>query len=204
MPVHLVGSGARGLVDVTSTVRFTAVLRVAGEVPPGGRLSDARISCPRKGCVDGHDCIDCAHLQAFRLKPAVRLYCTVDEHDPVRYWMRPKPPATTVETRCPAADEFAARRGIHHLLVFDRKLTLAGIACRCDLARGGGGAVAEVMSRDVFVLEPATSLGVAATAMKRLRIGCLPVVSGPLVVGILTRRDLDRAGVPADWDVSPP
>ncbi len=200
MPVHLIASGPRGVLDVPSTCTFTAVLRVAGEVPPGGRLADATVRCPRKGCVNGQDCVDCSHLQAYRLKPEVRLYCTVTDVDPVRFWMRPKPPATTLHTRCPAADEFAARRGVHHLLVFDRELRLAGIACRCDLARGGERAVEEVMTRDVFCIEPATSLGVAATAMKRLHVGCLPVVSGPLVLGILTRRDLDRAGVPADWD----
>ena len=203
MPVHLIGSGARGVLDVPSTCSFNAVLRVGGELPAGGRLAQAKIRCPRKGCVEGRDCLDCNHLQAFRVVPAVRLYCTVDDSDPVRFWMRPRPPATTLETRCPAADEFAARRGVHHLLVFDRALTLAGIACRCDLARGGAGAVEEVMSKEVFAIEPATSLGVAATAMKRLRIGCLPVVAGPLVLGILTRRDLDRAGVPADWDTMP-
>ena len=56
------------------------------------------------------------------------------------------------------------------------------------------------MSTDVFAVEPTVTLGVAATAMRELRIGCLAVVSGPLVLGILTRRDLDRAGVPATWD----
>lgn len=204
MPVHLIGSGGRAVLDIPSTCTFHAVLRVAGEAAPSGELTDAKVHCPRKGCVSGSECVDCVHLQAYRAKPEVRMYCTVDHRDPVRYWMRPKPPATTVETRCPAADEFAAHRGVHHLLVFDRQLHLAGLACRCDLARGGEGAVEDVMSRDVFVIEPTTLLGVAATAMKRLRIGCLPVVAGPLVVGILTRRDLDRAGVPADWDTMPP
>lgn len=52
------------------------------------------------------------------------------------------------------------------------------------------------MSSDVFAVEPATPLGIVAAALKQLQIGCLPVVSGPLVFGILTRRDLDRAGVP--------
>ena len=204
MPVHLIGSGGRAVLDIPSTCTFHAVLRVVGEAAPSGQLADATVHCPRKGCVQGSECIDCVHLQAYRARPEVRMYCTVDHRDPVRYWMRPKPPATTVETRCPAADEFAARRGVHHLLVFDRELRLAGLACRCDLARGGDRAVEDVMSRDVFAIEPTTLLGVAATAMKRLRIGCLPVVSGPLVLGILTRRDLDRAGVPADWDTMPP
>ena len=56
--------------------------------------------------------------------------------------------------------------------------------------------VRTVMTTDVFAIEPSTSLGVAAAAMRDLHVGCLPVVRGPLLLGILTRRDLDRAGVP--------
>lgn len=178
-------------------MRFNALLRVNGDVSPDGTLASARVRCPRKGCVEGADCIDCVHLQAFRTTPALRLYCSVDDREPIAGWMRPKPPSTTVDTRCYAADEFAAARGVHHLLVFDRSLTLVGIACRCDLARGGTRAVGDVMSGDVFAAAPATSLGDAAAVMKQLHIGCLPVVSGELVLGIVTRRDLDRAGVPA-------
>jgi CBS-domain-containing membrane protein len=111
--------------------------------------------------------------------------------------LRREPPATTVEARCDAADQLAAARAVHHLLVCDRRLRLAGVACRCDFGRGGTRAVAEVMSTDVFAVEPGTTMGVAATAMRELRIGCLPVVSGPLVLGILTRFDLERAGAPA-------
>jgi len=184
-------------VEIGAPVRFCAVLRVHGAASPDGTLASARVSCPRKGCVDGAECIDCVHLQAFRSAPEVRLYCSVDDREPIAGWMRPKPPSTTVDTRCHAADEFAAARGVHHLLVFDRTFTLVGIACRCDLARGGTRAVADVMSSDVFAAAPATTLGDAAAAMKQLRIGCLPIIDGSLVLGVVTRRDLDRAGVPA-------
>ena len=195
--VHLIGTRAGGLVEIVAPIKFRAVLRVHGAAAPDGTLASARVSCPRKGCVDGADCLDCVHLQAFRAAPEVRLYCSVDDSEPIADWMRPKPPSTTVDTRCHAADEFAAARGVHHLLVFDRALALAGVACRCDLGRGGERAVGEVMSSDVFAAPPSTSLGDAAAAMKQLRIGCLPVVAGPLVLGVVTRRDLDRAGVPA-------
>lgn len=197
MPVHLIGSGPGGVVEIGAPVRFHAVLRVHGAAAPDGTLASARVSCPRKGCVDGAECVDCVHLQAFRAAPEARLYCSVDDREPVGGWMRPKPPSTTVDARCHAADEFAAARGVHHLLVFDRALALVGIACRCDLGRGGTRSVADVMSGDVFAAAPSTPLGDAAAAMKELHIGCLPVVAGPLVLGIVTRRDLDRAGVPA-------
>lgn len=195
--VHLIGSRGGGLVEIVEPMRFRTVLRVRGAASPERTLASARVSCPRKGCVDGSECVDCVHLQAFRATSEVRLYCSVDDGEPIGEWMRPKPPSTTVDTRCYAADEFAAARGVHHLLVFDRALALAGVACRCDLGRGGSRAVGDVMSPDVFAAAPATTLGEAAAAMKQLRIGCLPVVAGPLVLGIVTRRDLDRAGVPA-------
>jgi len=89
-----------------------------------------------------------------------------------------------------------AASGVHHLLVFDRQRTLLGLACRCDLARGEGREVSEVMSSDVFAVEPATPLGIVAAALKQLQIGCLPVVSGPLVFGIATRsRSRRRPGL---------
>lgn len=198
MAVHLISSrGGGGVVEIGASVRFHATLRVHGSAPPDASLASARVSCPRKGWVDGSECVDCVHLQAFRAAPEVRLYCSVDDGEPIACWMRPKPPSTTIDTRCLAADEFATARGVHHLLVFDPALTLVGIACRCDLARGAARAVGEVMSDEVFGAAPATTLGDAAAAMKQLRIGCLPVVAGPLVLGIVTRRDLERAGVPA-------
>jgi predicted transcriptional regulator len=170
-------------------------LRVPG-VASKGTLATARVACPRKGCVDGVECVDCVHLQAFRTRPALQLYCSVEDTESIVDWIRCKPPSTTVDTRCYAADEFAAARGVHHLLVFDRRRALVGVACRCDLGPGADRAVGSVMSKEVFVAEPATSLGEAAAAMRQLGIGCLPVVAGPLVIGIVTRRDLDRAGVP--------
>lgn len=188
MAVHLVGSGAHGIVDVKSTLTFTTTLPVAwrGET----------VDCPRKGRIDLSVCADCRHLKAWQTTPEPLLYCNVDDGEPVSDWMRPKPPATTVHARAPAADEYARARGVHHLLVFDPRRRLAGVVCRCDLGSAGDRAVGEIMSAEVFAVEPSTSLGVAAAAMRELHIHCLAVISGPLVLGILTRHDLDRAGVP--------
>jgi CBS-domain-containing membrane protein len=205
VPVHLIGSGARGVFDIASTCTFHSLLHVGGtatRADDAATLADLAVDCPRRGRIDGKECVACQHLHTWQIRPRVQVSCTVDDGDTVEAWMRRKPPATTVEAHCHAADQFAAARGVHHLLVFDRKLALAGLACRCDLARGiaSDDAVAAVMSSDVFAVEPTITLGVAATAMRELRLGCLPVVAGPLVIGILTRRDLDRAGVPATWD----
>jgi CBS domain-containing protein len=132
---------------------------------------------------------------AWRVTPDVVLYCGAEDDDPVREWMRGTPPATTPGTSCDAADREVVGRQEHHLLVLDDARHLVGIACRHDLARGGTAPVDTQMSTEVFAVAPGTPIGVAATAMKRLRIGCLPVVSGPLVVGYITRSDLARAGL---------
>jgi CBS domain-containing protein len=50
------------------------------------------------------------------------------------------------------------------------------------------------MVRDVFATGPATTLAAALAAMEQLGIGCLPVVDDPLLIGLLTRTDLERAG----------
>lgn len=213
MGVHLVGGGPRAVLDIPSRCAFHAVLRVAGEgggqpLPPGRpsqrraaavrQLAQARVQCPRRGEIAGSECVDCEHLMAWRVTPDVRLYCTAADDDPVRDWMH-APPTAAPDTPCPVADRDAAVAGLHHMLVLDAERRLAGIACRCDLGRGGAAPVSAVMGSEVFAVVPGTTLGVAATAMRRLSIGCLPVIAGELVVGVITRRDLLRAGVPGEF-----
>jgi len=50
---------------------------------------------------------------------------------------------------------------------------------------------------EVFAVHPTASLGAAASAMRALRVGCLPVVADGFLVGVLTTSDLARAGIPA-------
>src|SRR5262249_20076920 len=58
--------------------------------------------------------------------------------------------------------------------------------------------VATCMSTQVACIEPAAWLDEAAEVMRERAIGCLPVVEEDRVVGIVTRGDLRRAGLPAD------
>jgi len=50
--------------------------------------------------------------------------------------------------------------------------------------------VEEVMTHDVFTVEPETPLEVAVTLLRRHRIGSLPVIKDKSLVGIITRSDI--------------
>lgn len=105
--------------------------------------------------------------------------------------------AVAPDTPWRRADDRARALGVRHLFVVDRS-RLVGVLCRCDLypepeLHEG---VASRMASDVYVLEPSATLGEAAAAMKSLHVGCLPVVHHDRPIGVVTRGDLRRAGVP--------
>ena len=95
---------------------------------------------------------------------------------------------------------------VRHLPVLDEDGRLAGILSQRDLFRGalahalGYGQhaqrrmldsllVKEVMSGDVITTRPDTPLVEAARVLLERKIGCLPVVGGEQLVGILTEAD---------------
>ncbi|MCU1283391.1 MAG: domain containing protein [bacterium] len=95
------------------------------------------------------------------------------------------------------ADDRARELGVRHLFVVDSG-KLVGVLCRCDLypEPDPHEGVAARMASDVYALDPTATLGEAAAAMKSLHVGCLPVVRRDRPVGLVTRGDLRRAGVP--------
>jgi CBS-domain-containing membrane protein len=101
------------------------------------------------------------------------------------------------ETLCTTADELARRHDFRHIVVVAEG-NLLGIACRCDLfpAPDFDERIAARMSRDIFAIHPAASLGEALAAMNSLQVGCLPVVRDGLLLGLITRGDLRRVGIP--------
>jgi acetoin utilization protein AcuB len=52
--------------------------------------------------------------------------------------------------------------------------------------------VKEVMSSPVVTVAPDTALGEAAALMVQKGVGCLPVVDGSTLVGVVTKTDLLR------------
>lgn len=99
-------------------------------------------------------------------------------------------------------------RGICHLLVVDEEQNLVGLVSLEDLRRAGGAeegspldpgdrsrlaghTVSEIMVAPETVV-PETSLTEAAGLLLQSPLGCLPVVEGTHVVGMLTESDFIR------------
>ncbi|MGB4783039.1 CBS domain-containing protein [Candidatus Methylomirabilis sp.] len=104
------------------------------------------------------------------------------------------------------AQRILDRRNIRHLFVMDGK-RLIGIVTDRDLRKAAPSSksplttsereefmdelkVVEVMLRKLITASPSTTVREAAKVMIREKIGCLPVVEGKTLVGIVTETDL--------------
>jgi len=105
-------------------------------------------------------------------------------------------------TVAPDEDMGGARRlaeatGAHHILVLDSG-NLVGILCLCDLEDADPAtAVSEYMSVPVLTVRADATLVEAADSLRECEVGCLPVVAGGLLLGVLTDAELSSAGLPA-------
>ena len=98
---------------------------------------------------------------------------------------------------------------VRHVPVVDRDGDIVGLVTQRDLARSALGAqdalplstqqeilrrrrVLEIMATEVETVEPDQDLRTAAEILLENKIGCLPVVEGGHVVGILTESDFVR------------
>ena len=99
-----------------------------------------------------------------------------------------------LEATVAEAAELARRAGVEHLLVLDGE-ALAGVVCAGDLdGADPGEIVAECMTLPVLAVRPDAELEDAATTMDDCGVGCLPVMVGGLVLGVIEERCLARAG----------
>jgi acetoin utilization protein AcuB len=106
---------------------------------------------------------------------------------------------TKVRSIPPELDTAAARHTMRsancrHLVVVDGE-RIVGVLSQRDL--GGtrqemlpAGRVVDLMSSHVVVAAPETSIRTAANLLRGHNIGCLPVVDGKKLVGIVTTSDL--------------
>jgi signal-transduction protein with cAMP-binding, CBS, and nucleotidyltransferase domain len=100
------------------------------------------------------------------------------------------------ETSAGSAEHLAEKRGVHYLLVLDG-YRLEGIVCLCDLFIAGASTrVGDCMHKTPKTVDDQATAADAAEMMSDCHVGCLPIVdwTGSLR-GIVTRQDLERAGV---------
>lgn len=97
------------------------------------------------------------------------------------------------------AERVAETAGVHHLLVVDGP-DAVGVVCLCDTARATRSeAVGGIMKSPFVFICTDWSISRAADLVRRTRVGFLPVAdSEGRIVGVVTRRDLRRAGLLSD------
>ncbi len=104
--------------------------------------------------------------------------------------------------------DLMADHHVRHVMVVDEDGDLAGLVSHRDLLRSSiieqelplsmardileEVRVQEMMTREVATVEPDLALAEAARLMFEEKIGCLPVVEGTRLVGILTESDFVR------------
>jgi predicted transcriptional regulator len=109
----------------------------------------------------------------------------------------------TPDTVVGSALRLAANKRIHHFLVIEDG-SLTGIVCEADLQQARTSAmVGECMSSPVLCIGPETTLKEAADIMQENAVGCLPVVTGAFLVGVITRDKLVRMGVESEDEADP-
>jgi CBS domain-containing protein len=207
MSIHLVGVGRPAEIRLSGPIRFRGVRRLIGSYDGEGRLDDwsfsrARIECQAGAeARSGSTCLGCSRLMAYTEGPRsdqVRISCLWTHEDPVALRMTTGDLVhVDPDTPCALAVEILEQVDIHRALVV-RDDELVGVVCQCELLSGAAAkeAVAAVMSTEIFVISAGATLGEAAAAMSALNVGFLPVVRDELVVGVITRGDLEQVGAP--------
>jgi len=125
----------------------------------------------------------------------------------VRDRMTPNPITITPETSFPEAFRILREKGIRHLPVVDKKHKLVGIIARTDLLHASPSKatslsyfeltyllanlhVRRVMSSPPITVSEDAPLEEAARVMVEKKIGCLPVLRGDDLVGLITETDI--------------
>jgi len=130
----------------------------------------------------------------------------------VKHRMTPKPFTVTTDTSLKAALELLDRHTFRHLPVVDAEGRLVGIVTNRSLLLSSPTSattlsvfevdyilshtqIGQVMSSPAIAVEPDLPLEEAARMMIDHRIGCLPVVEGQKLVGIISDTDIFRVFV---------
>ena len=127
----------------------------------------------------------------------------------IRELMVPKPPVLTPDTTMPDALKFMQEKKVHRMPVVNAHGALVGIISATDLHNAAPSAatllsfweiptllskitVEMLMVKDVATVEADTPVEDAARLMADRNIGCLPVMDGPRLVGMVNQNDIFR------------
>ena len=91
------------------------------------------------------------------------------------------------------AREQLRSHGIHHLIVAENGHVVGLMSYRDLIGKGDAEFVRDVMSRDVVTVQPSETLRNAASKMIGRKHGCVAVVDGETIAGIITSTDLLHA-----------
>ncbi len=92
------------------------------------------------------------------------------------------------------AEAMALAKGVDHLLVFDWE-HLVGVASLSALRQAGQAAtVSDCMVVPVATISASASVEQAADLMRESELTCLPVVAGGLILGVVTRDQVEEPG----------
>ncbi|MEJ7597735.1 MAG: CBS domain-containing protein [Kofleriaceae bacterium] len=118
------------------------------------------------------------------------------------------------EARLPLAHDIMTFKHLRHLPVVDDSNHVVGLVSHRDILRAQISSltglteqqvsarqeevrIAQLMTRDVWTVTPETLASVAGRTLLDHKFGCLPVVEGGVLVGIVTERDFLRFAVKA-------
>lgn len=176
------------------------VARLQGELADA--LSEARERLGRGGDAKLQPA---ARAGAAAEKPAERRLPALDASLRVSDVMTREVRTLGPNQRLSVADELMKQGRFRHVVIVDEG-RVVGVVSRRDIFHGalawslgqGGKAhetlltatpAKDVMASDVVTIDPGASLGEAAALLRKHQIGCLPVVAGDELVGILTEGD---------------
>ena len=91
---------------------------------------------------------------------------------------------------CGAALRVAQLKGVEYLLVVDRGVVMGTVSRRALAAAPAHQPLARAVIASTSTVAVDASLAQARALLDALDLDCLPVTSGPLLVGVITREDL--------------
>jgi acetoin utilization protein AcuB len=96
----------------------------------------------------------------------------------------------TAQESLSAARQRMSLRRIHHLVVVDRGVVVGIVSSRDLKGARGDSSVGELMSENPVTVDPEVTVRKAANLLRGHIIGCLPVLDGKKLVGMVTISDL--------------